>query len=411
MIASTGYPSPQNTTPPHATPRSVVRQRAATPMMGSYSAPGTPTPTPPPAGLPTGCINLSAIAGQFATFALTSAGSRALIDALRTTPAATLVEVIPKLIDDMQEFVGLVTHKHGSEVVREVIEVANQEQREQLLEMACVDIVEIAESSFGCEVLLQLVEAVPEGPVIKKVVAAMAENIYQVMISHTARKLVVKVLSKQYSADVMGVFEEAVVGNLLQIAKESKGCVTMKRCIDLASKEFRKVLQDYIVAYADELIPDQYGNYLMQHVIDTQEAAAVVADKICAKMIMYSTNKMGSHVIEKCMQMGSEATVDKLVKKMLEPENLEMIIKDQYGNYIVQNAIEKIHGSMVLTIKEAVAPFLSDSQFGHKIEQKIARRVKWFQSTAEKVPVPADQNRREVPAVQVAAPTPCASVP
>eukprot|EP01064_Diplonema_japonicum_P034189 TRINITY_DN700_c0_g1_i1.p1 TRINITY_DN700_c0_g1~~TRINITY_DN700_c0_g1_i1.p1 ORF type:complete len:649 (+),score=165.08 TRINITY_DN700_c0_g1_i1:89-1948(+) len=394
-LPNMGLPvSPQQSSPMQV-------KKPATPSMPTpqpaFSAPGTPTPTPPstrnlssPHGTPgntpvaTGCINLSAIAGQFSTFALTSAGSRALIEALRTTPVSTLTETIPTLIDDMQEFVGLVTHKYGSEVVREIVEAANQEQREKLLTKCCTDIVEISESMFGCEVLLQLVEAIPEGPVVMMVVQTISDNIYQVMTSHMARKLVVKILSKQYSREVMEVFERAVLDNLLQIAKESKGCVTMKRCIDLASQEFKQSLQEEIVGAAQELIPDQYGNYLMQHIIDTQVTAGIVAGVICKRMAEYATNKMGSHVIEKVMQMGSETAISLLVKTMLLPENLGHIIKDQYGNYIVQNAIEKVPNNMVLVIKDAIAPYLGESQFGHKIEQKIARRVKWCQTGTER---------------------------
>ncbi|KAJ9447312.1 Pumilio domain-containing protein C6G9.14 [Diplonema papillatum] len=336
-----------------------------------------PAPSSPaPAG---GCINLSAVAGKFSTFALSPSGSQALVDALKAAVSspAWLETVVDTILQNLDDFVGLVTHKHATDAVRELVEVSTPAQREKLLEAALPDLIEICDSNYGCEVLLQLVGRLADGPAAVMLINKMGEDVVTIMTSHTARKLFVKVLMRRYAQETMQPLYDAVLHNLLVIARESKGCVTMKRLVDLSTPEYKICLYNRILECSELLIPDQYGNYLIQHVIDSPETAHVVAEKIAENMVANATNKMASHVIERCTQMGTAKTLALLVGRILDPDCLPRIIKDQYGNYIVQDAIEKAPANLVIAIKNAVAPYVGDSQFGHKIEQKINRRLKW----------------------------------
>ena len=349
----------------------------------------------------TGCINLSAVAGKFSTFALTAVGSRALVDALRTSQNST--ETIEKIVNGMQEFVGLVTHKHGVDVMKELVDVCTPEQKAQLLDMACSDLVEICDSPCASEVLFQLIDGAEDTEVLNNFMKIVVSKIYPVMVSHAARKLVVKILGKsQIASEILSSFFTAIEENLLSVATESKGCVVLKRCLDLAPAAVRDSLQNKILNNCMTLISDQYGNYLVQHIIDSSSNAKRIAEMVSKDLITHATNKMASHVIEKCLSMGNDDTLDVIVKQLVDPETMKTVIKDQYGNYIVQVSIERVPADFVGTLKDAITPYLADSQFGHKIEQKLIKRLRWVHEEQELSRIP---EAAEIPAVEPAAAT------
>eukprot|EP01060_Flectonema_neradi_P015552 TRINITY_DN2218_c3_g1_i1.p1 TRINITY_DN2218_c3_g1~~TRINITY_DN2218_c3_g1_i1.p1 ORF type:complete len:630 (+),score=172.64 TRINITY_DN2218_c3_g1_i1:58-1890(+) len=349
----------------------------------------------------TGCINLSAVAGKFSTFALTAVGSRALVDALRTNQNST--ETIEKIVDGMQEFVGLVTHKHGVDVMKELVDVCTPEQKAKLLEMACCDLVEICDSPCASEVLFQLIDGAEDAEVLNNFMKVVVSKIYPVMVSHAARKLIVKILGKsQIASEVLSTFFTAIEENLLSIATESKGCVVLKRCIDLAPPAVKESLQNKVLANCMTLISDQYGNYLVQHIIDNATNAKKVAELVSQDLVTHATNKMASHVIEKCLSVGNDDTLDVIVRQLVKPETMKTVIKDQYGNYIVQVSIERVPADFVGTLKDSITPFLADSQFGHKIEQKLIKRLRWVHEEQELTRVPSVE---EAPAAVATAET------
>lgn len=60
--------------------------------------------------------------------------------------------------------------------------------------------------------------------------------------------------------------------------------------------------------YFDELCKDQFGNYVIQHILDygKNEQVWVVIDKLQWKAIEMSTHKFSSNVVEKCIIRGTD---------------------------------------------------------------------------------------------------------
>eukprot|EP00959_Pyramimonas_sp_CCMP1952_P287778 6018350-Pyramimonas_sp.AAC.1 len=97
-----------------------------------------------------------------------------------------------------------------------------------------------------------------------------------------------------------------------------------------------------ILGHVCQLAQDQYGNYVVQHVLEHgqwDEKMEIVA-KLAGQIVEMSQHKFASNVVERCLQHGGQQGRQMIVNEMLgqteEADSLQAMMKDQYANYVVQ---------------------------------------------------------------------------
>lgn len=103
-----------------------------------------------------------------------------------------------------------------------------------------------------------------------------------------------------------------------------------------------------------QLAQDQYGNYVIQHVLEhglPVERMSVI-NQLAPQIVTMSLHKFASNVVERCLTHCPPAERDVLIRSMLgshkdmdslteEGEDpLQQMMKDQFGNYVVQKVLE-----------------------------------------------------------------------
>ena len=103
---------------------------------------------------------------------------------------------------------------------------------------------------------------------------------------------------------------------------------------------------DEILGSVSMLAQDQYGNYVVQHVLEhgkPHERTAIIRE-LAGKIVQMSQQKFASNVVEKCLCFGNAEEREILVNEMLgttdENEPLQAMMKDQFANYVVQKVLE-----------------------------------------------------------------------
>ena len=346
-----GVGSPANVVPPsaYATPPPAVHMPA--PVASPVPPPAVHAPVP----ATNGCVNLLAVAPKFSTYALTSGGSRALIAELQSQPNPVAID---RIIDDLEEVAGLATDRLSNEVMRHLVSVCTAEQSRRILAKFAsrhADVLEMADALNASEILIQLVdncryEQCDEVDTLLRTVAANVLPFAQ--STHTARKLVIRLLREvKADPDAVQALWNAILANVVVAAKDSKGCVTMKKCIDVAPPALRRDVQQIVLDALDELVVDQYGNYLLQHIVYNTASADNIGMRLLDHVPAYCTNKIASHVVERVLEECSPEMCQRIVEKVMSPAVLSKIIKDQYGNYIIQCAIERVPYPMLTKLQ------------------------------------------------------------
>jgi len=67
------------------------------------------------------------------------------------------------------------------------------------------------------------------------------------------------------------------------------------------------------------LIQDQYGNYVIQHILERGKPAdkAQIIDKIRGNVLQLSKHKFASNVVEKCVAHGSKEIRQDLIEEVI----------------------------------------------------------------------------------------------
>ncbi|XP_076936568.1 pumilio homolog 2-like [Bidens hawaiensis] len=103
---------------------------------------------------------------------------------------------------------------------------------------------------------------------------------------------------------------------------------------------------DEILNSINMLAQDQYGNYVVQHVLEhgKPHERKCIIDQLTGQIVQMSQQKFASNVVEKCLTFGTPEERRTLVTEMLgttdENEPLQVMMKDQFANYVVQKVLE-----------------------------------------------------------------------
>jgi mRNA-binding protein PUF3 len=91
------------------------------------------------------------------------------------------------------------------------------------------------------------------------------------------------------------------------------------------------------------LIIDQFGNYVIQHVIENGEEKdrCRIISVVISQLFMYSKHKFASNVVEKSIEFGEPGQKAEILKLLTsvndKGENPALtLVRDQYGNYVIR---------------------------------------------------------------------------
>jgi len=127
-----------------------------------------------------------------------------------------------------------------------------------------------------------------------------------------------------------------------------------------------------------QLAQDQYGNYVIQHVVEQgrPHERNQVYDRLFPHIVVLSQNKFASNVVEKmllhCEPEQRAAIVEEFLRQpagtapvadMSDDANprdqspLEQMMQDQYGNYVVQKTLEVRDGALQAALPPSSTKF------------------------------------------------------
>ena len=123
---------------------------------------------------------------------------------------------------------------------------------------------------------------------------------------------------------------------------------------------------------------DQFGNYVVQYVLDLdfQIVRVDLIREFSGHIATLSTQKFSSNVIEKCLKVAALSVQVLLIDEIMQPATLSMLLQDPFGNYVIQTALNiakpEQYRRLVDEIKPRL-PALRNTPYGKRIQNKIAK--------------------------------------
>jgi hypothetical protein len=124
------------------------------------------------------------------------------------------------------------------------------------------------------------------------------------------------------------------------------------------------------------LVQDPFGNYVVQYILDLDEAAFTkpLCENFFGRIPALSKQKFSSNVIEKCLRTAEMDTKRIMVEEMFMGNELERMLRDSFANYVVQTAMEyadpTTKGRLVDAIRP-ILPLIKQTPHGRRIASKI----------------------------------------
>jgi hypothetical protein len=274
--------------------------------------------------------------------------------------------------------VELMTDPFGNYLCQKLLEFTNDEQRTTLVRNAAPAMVSIALNQHGTRALQKMIEFISTEEQTQIIIEALSGQVVDLIQDLNGNHVIQKCLNHLKSAEAQFIFD-AVGEHCIVVGTHRHGCCVLQRCIDHASG-FQKVdLVRQITAHSFHLVQDPFGNYVVQYILDLNDPSFTTP--LClgfrGKIAELSMQKFSSNVIEKCIRCAEMTAKAAMIEELLDVEQLERLMRDSYGNYVIQTALEFAPSELCIQLIDAMRPILPQirqTPYGRRIQTKVQER-------------------------------------
>eukprot|EP01017_Pseudomicrothorax_dubius_P030914 TRINITY_DN3892_c0_g1_i2.p1 TRINITY_DN3892_c0_g1~~TRINITY_DN3892_c0_g1_i2.p1 ORF type:complete len:304 (-),score=44.89 TRINITY_DN3892_c0_g1_i2:116-1027(-) len=172
-----------------------------------------------------------------------------------------------------------------------------------------------------------------------------------------------------------------IQARIIEVATHKHGCCVLQRAMDRADSIRRRSLVAAVVDCTIQLVQDQYGNYVVQYVLDF-DSVDLKAEKerisglLKPHLVNLSRQKFSSNVVEKLLRLDLAGFRSATAKALAEPDTVANLLCHSFANYVVQSCLGSVGESDRRQILAAIrlrASRIRKDDFGAKIFAKLCR--------------------------------------
>ncbi|XP_073121715.1 pumilio homolog 4 [Henckelia pumila] len=287
-------------------------------------------------------LELSDVFGHVIEFSMDQHGSRFIQQKLET---ATLNEKIKIFSEIIPHAHNLMTDVFGNYVIQKFFEHGTDSQRKELAGHLIGHVLPLSLQMYGCRVIqkaLEVVDVELQTEMVKELDGSVLKCVRDQNGNHVIQKCIECIPQDRIQSII-----SSLLGHVVNLSTHAYGCRVIQRVLEYCGDtKNQQIIMDEIMSSVCNLALDQFGNYVIQHVLQhgkPHERAEIIR-KLAGQIVKMSQQKYASNVIEKCLTFGAPEERKLLVNEILgttdENEPLQAMMKDQFGNYVVQRVLE-----------------------------------------------------------------------
>ncbi|KAL1551875.1 pumilio 5-like isoform X2 [Salvia divinorum] len=287
-------------------------------------------------------IDLSDIVGRIVEFSVDQHGSRFIQQKLENCSVEEKELVFKEVLPHASK---LMTDVFGNYVIQKFFEYGTFEQRKELASQLSRQMLPLSLQMYGCRVIQKALEVI-EVDQKTELVLELDGHVMRCVRDQNGNHVVQKCI-ECVPPEKIDFIISAFRGQVAALSTHPYGCRVIQRVLEHCSDDLCcRPIVDEIMESAYDLAHDQYGNYVTQHVLERGKPfeRSQIIQKLYGRIVSMSQHKYASNVVEKCLEYGDTTECDCLIEEILaQPEdgdNLLMMMKDQYANYVVQKIID-----------------------------------------------------------------------
>jgi len=288
------------------------------------------------------------IADNMDEFARTHNGSRLVQQKIESATDDEKDIIIAAILLDLPRHSSSV---FGNYIVQRLLEFGSEKQLYAILASLRGKIMELSRDPYGCRVVQKALDAAsrPGQLAILEEIRAISGTL-ELIKDQSGNHVMQKVIERLAVEDILFI-PEAMHGHMHSIAVHLYGCRVAQRLFERVPVQLLENLYNELFPNFTELAQDQFGNYVLQHVAEfgSPPHRARATDLVCQNLAAMSCHKFASNVVEKVLTFGNASGHHRILDSALtivpgeEPPVLRMM-KDRYGNYVVQKLLDTAFG-------------------------------------------------------------------
>ena len=137
-------------------------------------------------------------------------------------------------------------------------------------------------------------------------------------------------------------------GHLSRLAMDPCGCRVVQRLFEVCRYADLAPVVGEVLEAAVELAVNQYGNYVIQNILEEgpDEDVAALLRRFEGQFYRFATHKFASNVLERCIRRATAAQREHIFEEVIgkagriEDRRIVLLAGDQFGNYVLQRVFE-----------------------------------------------------------------------
>ncbi|KAM0941362.1 putative armadillo-like helical, nucleic acid binding NABP, pumilio domain-containing protein [Dioscorea sansibarensis] len=289
-------------------------------------------------------LQLHDVLGHVVGFCTDQYGSRFVQQQLENCTAEEMQMVLDEILP---EALPLMNDVFGNYVIQKFFEFGTHSQIRALADKLTGHVLKLSFQMYSCRVIQKAIECIELDQQIKLVQefnGHVIESVFDQNGNHVIQKCIESIPYDAIRFMIISFF-----GQVKALSSHPYGCRVMQRVLEnCPDPDAHTIVLGEIMESVIDLAKDQYGNYVIQHVIERgkpEERSAIIREFI-GQIVSMSQQKFASNVVEKCFVFGSPEERQVFINEILgyteENEPLQEMMKDQFGNYVVQKILETV---------------------------------------------------------------------
>lgn len=229
----------------------------------------------------------------------------------------------------------------GNYFCQKLFERCTPAQVTSFLRVCAPTISTIAVNQHGTRALQKLMERIDSPEQIQLLVDALRGDVVRLIRDLNGNHVIQKLLLTLHDEDAQFIYDAACAA-IIDVGSHRHGCCVLQKCLTHASDVNRRKLVSRIIEEACSLAGDPFGNYVCQYVFDLecQEYTDRLVEQFVGRVLFLSMQKFSSNVVEKSLLSSSPYLAEILIAEITQPDTLHELLLDNYGNYVIQTALD-----------------------------------------------------------------------
>ncbi|TEA03257.1 Pumilio-like protein 2 [Colletotrichum sidae] len=250
----------------------------------------------------------------------------------------------------------------GNYVIQKFFEHGNQVQKKVLASQMKGKVVDLSTQMYACRVVQKALEHVlveQQAELVKELEPEILRVVKDQNGNHVVQKII-ELVPRHFIDFIMDSFR----GQVHSLASHMYACRVIQRMLEHGTEQDKESILGELHNSTHNLITDQYGNYVVQHIIEHGKPAdkSRIIKLVISQLVNLSKHKFASNVVEKCIQYGTAEERKGIQEQITSPASsdgsspLQQMMKDQYGNYVIQKLLNQLEGEERESFVESMKP-------------------------------------------------------